>query len=87
MDDGTQTLLELMERDETVMVVIHDIKDGIGAEPLLAGNDAIAVEIVEAEQLMGGFSYGGAAFELTESSGEKRFGIFQRLGEALNAFG
>ena len=87
MDHGAKTLLKLFQGYETVMVAIHGIKDGIGSEPLFAGNDAIAVEIIEAKELGRRFGHGAATLQLAESSGEEGLGIFQRLGEALNAFG
>jgi hypothetical protein len=52
-----------------VVVAIEGIEDGIATEPFLAADAAVAIEIVEQEDLLGGMGEGGTTFQHGEAMG------------------
>src|SRR6266446_284427 len=72
----------LLRRDPTVAVHVQRVEDGVGPAPLLAGDEAVAVEIEDAKQIARGI--GGVALHLLHQQAlQRRLG----LGEALDALG
>ena len=69
-----------------VMVAIEGVKDGIATEPFLTADAAIAIEIIQQEDLLGGMGK-AALFQHREAMGQLGFEGFDRFGEALDAFG
>ncbi len=67
------------------MVPVQGIKDRKRAAPLLAGDEAIAVEVVGAEEGLGGVADAGLAFQDLEASLEHLLEGLDGLGEALDA--
>ena len=68
-----------------VVIAIEGIKNGIATEPFLAGDAAVAIEIIEQEDLLGGMGEGGTTFQHSEAMGQLGFEGFDCFGEALNA--
>ena len=66
------------------MVRIEGIEHRIAAEPFLPGDAAIAIEIIEQEDLLGGVGEGRSTFQLTEAMGQLGFEGFNRLDETAN---
>src|SRR5437762_12135632 len=60
----------LLRRDAAVAVLVQRVEDRVGPAPLLTGDEAVAVEIEDAEQIARGI--GGVALHLR--SEERRVG-------------
>ena len=66
------------------MVGVEGIEHRIATQPFLPGDTAIAIEIIEQEDLLGGMGEGRGSLQLTEAMGQLGFEGFNRLDETAN---
>ena len=53
-----ETLAHIILGQATVMVLVQGIKHGIGPKPFITGDAAIAIEIIQQENLLNGMAKG-----------------------------
>ena len=65
-----EALAHIILSQTTVMVLIQGIKHGIGPQPFITGDAAIAIEIIQQENLLNGMANGSTAFKFSQTMAE-----------------
>ena len=81
-----ETLAHIILGQATIMILIQGIKHGIGPQPFITGDAAIAIEIIQQENLLNGMAKGSTAFEFSQSVAELLFEGLDGFAEALDPF-
>ena len=68
------------------MILIEGIKDRITSQPLIAGDAAITVEVVQHENLLNGMAKRSATLNLSQAVRKLLLESFDRFAEPFNAF-
>ena len=81
-----ESLTHILLGNQTIVILIQRIKNGVAAEPLISGNAAVTVHVVEHEDLLNGMAKGFAALQFGEAMGELVLERLDCLAEAFDAF-
>jgi len=65
-----EATLDIRRGQAAILVGVESIEHGIAAQPLLAGDAAIAVEVVEQKDLMNGMGEGRTSLQFNEAVGQ-----------------
>ena len=68
------------------MVNIKSIENGIAAQPFIPGDAAIAIHVIEHEDLLNRMAEGLTSLEFRKAMGQHAFQGFDGFAEALDAF-
>lgn len=80
-----QAAAHILRHQTSILVGVEGIKYRITAEPLLAGDAAIAIEIVEQEDFVHRMRKSGPTLQFSEAMGELGLEGFDGLAETANA--